>query len=218
MEVFFGMNIYEGIEGLLLGIVSCFFGLFAVIDIFGNVPMLLSLRDKYGEINARKAILVSGGILLVFLFSGKGILDIVGVDVASFSVAGSILFFFFAFELILGVSLFKYDEHESKVIEIVPIAFPLLAGPGSLTILISLRANHSFFVIFVALLLNLIIAYFIIKYIKYIAKLLGRVGIGVLRRVFGIILLAIAVKIFTTNIGYFFSNSKESIEKEHKYK
>lgn len=180
-------------------IVTATMVLFAVIDIIGSIPIILSLRAKAGHIQSEKASIVSGVIMISFLFIGESILNVIGIDVNSFAVAGSFIFFFFALEMILGISLFKEDE-ESDATSIVPLAFPLIAGAGSLTSILSLKAELSTINIIIGILLNLILVYFVLKRSTWIAKTLGSSGISIIRKVFGVILLAIAVKLFTTNI------------------
>ncbi|MCK5824730.1 MAG: MarC family protein [Ichthyobacteriaceae bacterium] len=172
--------------------------LFAVIDIIGNIPMIVSLHNKVGEIQSGKASIVSGVIMISFLFLGESILDLIGIDVNSFAVAGSFIFFFFALEMILGITLFKDDEPETA--SIVPLAFPLIAGAGSLTSILSLKAELHTINIIIGIVLNLILVYIVLRNSEFIGSKLGKSGLGVIRKIFGIILLAIAVKLFTTNI------------------
>ncbi len=172
--------------------------LFAVIDIIGSIPLILSLKAKVGHIESRKASIVSGIIMISFLFVGEEILNLIGIDVNSFAVAGSFIFFFFALEMILGVTIFKDEEPETA--SIVPLAFPLIAGAGSLTSILSLKAELYTVNIIIGIILNLILVYIVLKKSDVIERILGKAGISVIRKVFGIILLAIAVKLFTTNI------------------
>ncbi|MGY5353309.1 MarC family protein [Wenyingzhuangia sp. IMCC45467] len=176
--------------------------LFAVIDIIGSVPILINLRKKVGHIQSEKATIVSTVIMILFLFVGDEILSLIGVDVNSFAVAGSFILFFLAIEMILGVTIFKDEMTESS--SIVPIAFPLIAGAGTMTTLISLRSEYEVENIIVAILINSIFVYFVLKTSKKVEQILGGVGLNVLRKVFGIILLAIAVKLFTSNINQLF--------------
>ena len=173
--------------------------LFAVIDILGNIPLIITLRQKTGEINAFKVTWVSGLIMIVFLFIGEDILNMIGIDLKSFSLAGAFVIFLIAIEMILNIELFKSSDHRSakKVTEIVPLAFPLIAGSGTLTTLLSLKAieNYSYLEIFSGLTINIIIVFIVLKMILPIEKIIGQVGIEILRRVFGIILLAIAIKL-----------------------
>lgn len=172
--------------------------LFAVIDIVGSIPVIIELRAKFGHIQSGKASLVSAVIMIVFLFLGEEILKLIGIDVNSFAVAGSFVLFFLALEMILGIRLHK-DEKSSSA-SIVPIAFPLVAGAGTMTTLLSLRAEFHFINIIVAILLNIILVYFVLKSSSKIEKILGENGLSIIRKVFGIVLLAIAVKLFATNV------------------
>jgi multiple antibiotic resistance protein len=176
--------------------------LFAVIDILGSIPIILSLREKVGHIQSEKASIVALFIMIVFLFAGNSILKLLGVDLNSFAVAGSIVIFFLALEMILGLHLFKSDSPTTA--SIVPIAFPIVAGAGTLTSLLSLRVEYAIENILVAILINIALVYFVLKNTARLGKLLGPGGIGILRKVFGIVLLAIAVKLFVTNIKELF--------------
>lgn len=172
--------------------------LFAVIDIIGSIPLILNLKAKVGHIESKKASIVSGIIMISFLFVGEEILKLIGIDVNSFAVAGSFIFLFFALEMILGITLFKDEEPETA--SIVPLAFPLIAGAGSLTSILSLKAELETINIIIGIILNLVLVYIVLKKSDVIERVLGKSGISVIRKVFGIILLAIAVKLFTTNI------------------
>jgi len=172
--------------------------LFAVIDIVGTIPIIVDLRNKIGHIHAERASLVSGLIMITFLFVGEGILKFIGVDVKSFAVAGSIVLFFLALEMILGISIYK--DEEPKTASIVPLAFPLIAGAGTMTTLLSLRSQYQSINIVVAILINIIIVYAVLKLSGTIERMLGKTGLGVVRKVFGVILLAIAVKLFAANV------------------
>jgi multiple antibiotic resistance protein len=174
------------------------FTLFAVIDIVGSIPLLISLKQKLGGIREFRATLVSGALMVLFLFLGEGLLNIFGVDVRSFAVAGSIVIFILGLEMVLGIEFFK-AEGDPKSSTVVPIAFPLIAGSGTLTTVISLRANYGETVILVAILLNLIIVYVVLRSLNHLARLLGTGGLIAVRKFFGVVLLAIAVKIFATN-------------------
>lgn len=173
--------------------------LFAVIDVIGSLPILLDLKTKLGHIQSEKATLVSGGIMIVFLFIGQSILELIGIDIKSFAIAGSLIIFFLALEMILGIKFYK-DESPATA-SIVPIAFPLIAGAGTLTTLLSIRAEYQLSSIIIAIIINLIFVYAVLKNMFRIEKFLGTGGINVLRKVFGVILLAIAVKLFRTNLG-----------------
>lgn len=173
--------------------------LFAVIDILGSIPIIISLREKVGHIQSEKASLVAAVIMISFLFVGEEILNLIGIDVNSFAVAGSFVILFMALEMILGITLYKDDISETA--SIVPLAFPLIAGAGSMTSLLSLRAEYHVLNIILAILINILFVYMVLKSSKYLSRILGRSGINIIRKVFGIILLAIAVKLFTSNIG-----------------
>lgn len=176
--------------------------LFAVIDIVGSVPIIISLRNKVGYIQSEKASLVAGMIMILFLFVGESILKLIGIDVNSFAVAGAIVIFFLAIEMILGITMYKDDEPETA--SIVPIAFPLIAGAGTMTSLLSLRAEYRVENIIVAVIINVVIVYLVLKSSKRIERFLGKNGLSIIRKVFGVILLAIAVKLFTANIHELF--------------
>lgn len=179
--------------------------LFAVIDIIGNVPIVLKLRDKAGHIQSEKAAIVALVIMIVFVFLGERILNVIGINVNEFAVAGSFILFFIALEMILGVSIFKDDDGVSaKTVSVFPLAFPLLAGPGTLTSLVSLRAEYAITNILVAVALNIALVYLVLKTSHHIERFLGKNGIAVIHKVFGVILLAIAVKLFTANIQELF--------------
>lgn len=173
--------------------------LFAVIDVVGSLPILLDLQSKMGVIQAEKATLVSGGIMIVFMFLGQSILALIGIDVSSFAIAGSFIIFFLAMEMILGIKFYK--EETAATASIVPIAFPLIAGTGTLTTLLSLRAEYRMENIIVSILVNLVVVYVVLKNTYRLEKILGVSGINILRKVFGVILLAIAVKLFRTHAG-----------------
>ncbi|MGG7037083.1 MAG: MarC family protein [Flavobacterium sp.] len=172
--------------------------LFAVIDIVGSIPLIIDLKAKFGHIQSEKASLVSAGIMIAFLFVGEEILKLIGIDVNSFAVAGSFVLFFLALEMILGIQLYRDEKVTSA--SIVPIAFPLIAGAGTMTALLSLRAEFESINIIIAILLNIILVYLVLKSSATIEKIIGENGLGVLRKVFGIIVLAIAVKLFATNV------------------
>ena len=173
--------------------------LFAVIDIIGSIPIIISLREKAGHIQSEKASLVSALIMIAFLFIGEQILSLIGLDVNSFSVAGSLVILFMALEMILGITLFT--EEPPEVASVVPLAFPIIAGAGTMTSLLSLRAEYEMINIIAAIVINILIVYIILKTSGKLQKILGKTGISIIRKVFGIILLAIAVKLFATNVG-----------------
>ncbi|MGB0776872.1 MAG: MarC family protein [Flavobacteriaceae bacterium] len=175
--------------------------LFAVIDIVGNIPMIIDLRQKAGHIQSEKATLIAGAILICFLFIGKEILNVIGIDVNSFAVAGSFILFFLALEMILGITLYKQDEEDAMTATVFPLAFPLIAGPGSLTTILSLRSEYSMISMIIGILINMVIIYIVLKTSKRIESIIGQNGIKIIRKIFGVILLAISVKLFTTNIS-----------------
>ena len=174
------------------------FTLFAVIDILGSVPVLISLKQKMGEFGELKATLISGLLMILFLYGGKEFLNLLGVDIRSFAVGGSIVIFIIGLEMVLGLELFK-SEKGVKSVTIVPVAFPLIAGSGTLTTIMSLKANYDTGTLLVAILVNLVIVYLVLKSLKFIEKILGAAGLIAVRKFFGVILLAIAVKIFAAN-------------------
>jgi multiple antibiotic resistance protein len=178
-------------------IVSATMILFAVIDIIGSIPIIISLRSKVGHIQSEKATIVAAGIMIVFLFLGESILHYLGVDINSFAVAGAFVLFFLALEMVLGVDLIKDEEPKSA--SIVPIAFPLIAGAGTMTTLLSIRAEYAAQNIVVAILLNCVLVFGVLKSAAWLERKLGSSGINVLRKVFGIICMAIAVKLFSEN-------------------
>lgn len=173
--------------------------LFAVIDIIGNIPLIISLRDKVGHIQSEKASIIAAIIMIGFLFIGEEILKLIGIDINSFAVAGSFVILFLALEMILGITIYRDEVPETA--SIVPLAFPMIAGAGSMTSLLSLRAEYHVVNIILAILINIVFVYIILKSSKHIGNWLGKSGINIIRKVFGIILLAIAVKLFTSNIG-----------------
>ena len=193
---------------------KAFLILFAVIDVIGGIPLILSVREKAGRIYPMRATLVSLGIMVTFLFLGEQILRIVGIDVRSFAVAGSLVLFFIALEMVLGIRLFREDHsapglpsEDPKVHSIVPLAFPVIAGAGTITTILSLRAEYHAVNILVAILLNMIPVLLVLFLTTRIERLLGRVGLIVIKKAFGIILLAISVKLFTSNITFLFPAS-----------
>ncbi len=174
------------------------FTLFAVIDIIGSVPVLISLKQKAGGINEFRATVISGGLMIVFLFIGEAFLNLLGLDARSFAVGGSIVIFIIGLEMVLGHEFFK-SEKDFKAATVVPIAFPLIAGSGTLTTIMSLKANYTETAILLGILANLVIVYIVLKSLDLIARLLGPAGLIAVRKFFGVILLAIAVKIFASN-------------------
>lgn len=178
--------------------------LFAVIDIIGSIPVILDIKKKAGDISELRASLVALGIMLAFLFVGERLITFLGIDVNSFAVAGSFVLFFLALEMVLGVEFFKQEDLNHKTASIVPIAFPLIAGAGTMTTIISLRAEYSQLNIALAIIVNMIVVYFVLHLTSRIGRALGEGGIAILRKVFGIILLAIAIKLFTSNAKMLF--------------
>lgn len=185
-------------------IFTAFMILFAVIDIIGNIPIIIDLRKKVGHIQSEKASIIAGVIMIVFLFLGKNILSLIGIGVNSFAVAGAFILFFIALEMILGITLYKEEENSAMTASIFPLAFPLIAGPGSLTTLLSLRAEYSLENIIVAVIMNVVVIYIVLKTSARIERVIGQNGISIIRKVFGVILLAIAVKLFAHNIKALF--------------
>ena len=170
--------------------------LFSVIDMFGNIPIIIDLRKKMGHIQSEKASLVSAGIMIIFLFLGEGILNLFGIDVSSFAIAGALIMFILGMEMILGRQFFKTDTDDISSTSIVPIAFPLIAGAGTMTTLVALKAEFQTLNILVAILLNVIFVYLVLKSSGWLERKIGNAGFNILRKVFGIILLSIAIKLF----------------------
>lgn len=179
-------------------IVTATMVLFAVIDILGSIPIIIDLRQKVGHIQSEKASIVAMFIMILFLFLGVQILNLIGIDVYSFAVAGSFVIFFLAIEMILGIQLYK--EESPKTASVVPLAFPLIAGAGTMTTILSLKAEFQTVNIIVAIIINIIFIYIVLKSSSKIERIIGEGGINVLRKIFGVILLAIAVKLFASNI------------------
>ena len=179
--------------------------LFAVIDIVGNIPIVIDLRKKVGHIQSEKASIIAAFIMIFFLFLGQSLLKLIGIDVNSFAVAGSFILFFIALEMILGITLYKDDgSSQNLTATVFPLAFPLIAGPGSLTTLLSLRAEFEMENIIIAVFLNVIVIYIVLKTSSKIERLIGPSGIQIIRKIFGVVLLAIAVKLFAHNIKALF--------------
>ena len=178
--------------------------MFAVVDIIGSIPILLDIKKKTGHINAEKASFVSLSIMVAFLFLGEGIINLFGIEVHSFAVAGSFVLLFLALEMILGVQIFKQDANTLKTAAIVPIAFPIIAGAGSMTTIISLRSEYNQINVLLAIIANMLLVYLVLKMTRRIERLLGDGGVAILQKAFGIILLAIAVKLFTSNVTKLF--------------
>jgi multiple antibiotic resistance protein len=180
-------------------ILAAFMVLFAIIDIPGSIPIIIDLKAKSGDVQPVKVTLVSFLILLSFLFIGSPLLGIFGIDVSSFAIAGSFIIFLIAMEMVLGIELFKQDSHGSGAV--FPIAFPLIAGAGSITTILSLKAEYSTINIFIALVLNMVVIYLVLRLTSKFERILGKGGLQILKKVFGVILLSIAIKLFLTNTG-----------------
>ena len=176
--------------------------LFAVIDIVGSIPIIVDLRRKVGHVQSEKASIVAGILMIVFMFVGESMLGLIGIDVNSFAVAGALIIFFIALEMILGIQLYKDDAPETAAI--IPIAFALIAGAGTLTSVLSLIAEYAAINIIIAIIVNIGFVYIVLKNSGRLEKLFGKQGINVIRKIFGVILLAIAVKLFTSNIKELF--------------
>ena len=181
-------------------IVSVSLILFSVIDIIGSIPVIIDLRKKFGHVQSEKATVVSGVIMIAFLFVGESILKLFGIDISSFAIAGAIIMFLLGMEMILGLQFFKSDPEESKSASIVPLAFPLIAGAGTMTTLISLKAEYSTLNILIGVVVNLLFVYLVLKTCGWLEKKIGKAGFNVLRKVFGIVLLAISIKIFKNHL------------------
>lgn len=180
--------------------------LFAVIDIIGSIPIIISLKEKSGTIKSGRASVIAAIVLIVFLFIGEKILGLIGINVYEFAVAGSFILFFIALEMILGIKLFKQSDENLEMATVFPIAFPIVAGPGSLTSLLSLRAEYGIENIIIAILINTVVVFVVLKTSGKLQRFLGKNGIAIIEKVFGVILLAIAVKLFTSNIQELFNN------------
>lgn len=183
-------------------ILTTFMVLFAVIDIVGNIPIIIDLRKKAGHIQSEKASVIAGVIMIIFLFLGDSILKLIGIDVHSFAVAGAFILFFIALEMILGITLYKQEEGSNMNASVFPLAFPLIAGPGSLTTLLSLKSEFRTENIIVAVVVNVLVIFIVLKTSNRIERFIGQNGIDIIRKVFGVVLLAIAVKLFTSNIKF----------------
>ncbi len=190
----------------IIEIVAAFMVLFAIIDIPGSIPIILDIKSKTGGVEPGKVTLVALSIFLAFLFIGSPMLGIFGVDVSSFAIAGSFIIFLIGMEMVLGIELFKYDPKSKG--SIIPIAFPLIAGAGSITTILSLKAEYHTVNILTALILNMIIVYLVLRLTSLFERILGPTGLHILKKMFGIILLSIAIKLFLTNTGITLTNVK----------
>ncbi|GAA4089277.1 MarC family protein [Mucilaginibacter panaciglaebae] len=173
--------------------------LFAIIDILGAIPVIIQLRQRAGHIQSEKASVVVLVLMVVFLFVGDKLLELIGLDIASFAIAGSLVIFFIAMEMILGIHLFKSSDELSNTVSIVPLAFPLIAGAGTMTTLLSLKSQYQTQDILVGIVINTLFVYLVLKNVQWLEKLFGKTGIEILRKAFGVILLAIAIKLFRSN-------------------
>jgi len=189
--------------------------LFAVIDIVGNIPIIIDLRKKAGHIQSEKASIIAGLIMIVFLFVGNSILKLVGIDVHSFAVAGAFILLFIALEMILGITLYKQEDDSDLSATVFPLAFPLIAGPGSLTTLLSLKSEFHTENIIIAVIVNVLFIYIVLKTSSKIERIIGPNGIKITRKIFGVILLAIAVKLFTSNIKFLLWYETDYIHYNH---
>ncbi len=183
----------------LIEIFTVFMVLFAVIDVTGSIPVILEIKRKTGKIDAMRITLFAYCIMLIFLFIGEPFLGLFGVDIKSFAIAGSFVLLFLGLEMVLGIEFFKMDA--AKGSSVVPISFPLIAGAGTFTTLLSLKAEYSIYVIFVALTVNMVPVYLVLRSTRFFERILGITGIQILKRIFGIILLAIAIRLFLSNTG-----------------
>lgn len=193
------MTIYEVANISFSEILTASFALFAVIDVLGSIPVLISLKNKMGHISAWRATLVSGMLMLLFFFLGERFLQFMGLDISSFAIAGSIVLFILGLEMVLGMEFFKGDNN-AKAGSIVPIAFPLIAGSGTLTTVMSIKSIYHQYNILIAIVINLCIIFIALKSLNWLERMLGPSGILVIRKFFGVILIAIAVKMFRTNL------------------
>lgn len=190
----------------IVEILAAFMVLFAIIDIPGSIPVIIDIKAKSGDVHPWKVTIVSFFIFLAFLFIGSPLLGIFGIDVSSFAIAGSFIIFLIAMEMILGIELFKQDSHGGG--SVFPIAFPLIAGAGSITTVLSLKAEYQTVNIFIALVLNMVIIYLVLRLTTVFERILGRGGLQILKKVFGVILLSIAIKLFLTNTGIILHHAK----------
>lgn len=178
--------------------------LFAVIDIVGSIPIIISLREKNGHIHSEKASIIAALVMIIFLFIGESILSLIGINANEFAVAGSLILLFIALEMILGRDLFKSSESNMASATVFPLAFPLIAGPGTLTTILSLRAEYELHMVIAAIIVNMFVVYIVLKTSEKIEEIIGKNGIEIIRKIFGVVLLAIAVKLFTSNIQELF--------------
>lgn len=183
-------------------LITITFTLFAVIDIVGSIPLLITLKERSGDISALQATAISGALMILFLFLGRQFLNILGLDIYSFAVGGSVVIFLLGLEMVLGHEIFKGDTSGGASV-FVPVAFPTIAGSGTLTTIMSLKANYLDLSILIGIFINLVIVYFVLLSLNHIERLLGKAGLIAVRKFFGVILIAIAVKIFSSNLAAF---------------
>jgi multiple antibiotic resistance protein len=190
----------------IVEILAAFMVLFAIIDIPGSIPVILDIKSKTGNIHPAKASIVASLIFFAFLFIGSPLLGIFGIDVSSFAIAGSFIIFLIGIEMVVGIEIFKHDPKTGGG-SIVPIAFPLIAGAGSITTILSIKAEYETINIFIALILNMIIVYLVLRLTSWFEKILGLAGLHILKKIFGIILLSIAIRLFLSNTGIVLNNA-----------
>ncbi len=190
----------------LLEILATFMVLFAIIDIPGSIPIILDIKEKTGDIKPLKTTLVAFGIFLIFLYTGDTLLSLFGVDVSSFAIAGSFVILLIGIEMVLGIELFKHESAGGG--SVVPIAFPLLAGAGSITTIISLKADYATINILISLVMNMIIVFIVLRLTSFFERLLGPTGLHIIKKMFGVILLAIAIRLFLNNTGIVLPNAR----------
>jgi multiple antibiotic resistance protein len=183
----------------IVNIVTVFMVLFAVIDMTGSIPVIIQLKKKTGDVAPLKTTIIAFALMLLFLFIGEPLLNLFGVDISSFAIAGSFVLFILGMELVIGIEIFRYEN--TKGTTIVPVAFPLIAGAGSMTTLISLRAEYNLYEILIALILNMFFVYLVLRATSFFERVIGEAGIQILKKVFGFILLAIAIRLFLSNTG-----------------
>lgn len=190
----------------LIEILATFMVLFAIIDIPGSIPIIISIKEKTGDIKPVKTTLVAFAIFVIFLFSGDTLLSLFGVDVSSFAIAGSFVILLIGMEMVLGIELFKHESAGGG--SVVPIAFPLLAGAGSITTIISLKADYYTINIFIGLLINMLIVYLVLRMTSFFERVIGPAGLHIIKKIFGVILLAIAIRLFLNNTGIVLPNAR----------
>lgn len=190
----------------IVEILATFMVMFAIIDIPGSIPIILDIKAKTSDVQPLKATLVAFGIFIIFLYTGDTLLRLFGIDVSSFAIAGSFVILLIGMEMVLGIELFKHDAAGGG--SVVPIAFPLIAGAGSITTILSLKADYQTINILIGLLLNMIIVYLVLRLTNFFERILGPAGLHILKKMFGIILLAIAIRLFLNNTGIVLPNGR----------